>query len=230
MPNGPVLELVDLPGMHPPVGTALLHAYAPPAVIRLSIDPTLQPPGTIDREVQVDWVALPGNAPAVQVVRRVGWTNLQGAVPNLEDLLVQLPITVNGQDLTEQAAIAVMALLIRDLEGGVLQTVLPIGSGGDYFIQLQGRAPLTQVEISGIRQAANAGVSRARLTEKAAQVLTHGNSGYASVTTFAYPVGGSAGPIVHSYLHYVQRTPKKKGGRKGKGPPKPRGGRKGKKR
>jgi hypothetical protein len=210
MPNGHVLELSSLRERHPPIGTALLHAFAPAAIIRLSIDPTPQPSGTMSRRAEVDWITRPGTNPAVQVHRDIGWNGLKDL---LGRLCVQLPFTVNAQTLTEQAAIGVMALLINDLEGAVLQTVLPIGSGGDYFVlPPRGRKPI-QMEVSGIREDSTGTASRARLAQKAEQVLTHSQAGFASVTTFSH----KAGPIAHSYLHYVSsRRRKKKGGKKGK--------------
>jgi len=43
---------------------------------------------------------------------------------------------VNENDLSEKAAIGVMALLIHELEGVTIQEVLQIGSGGDYLALL----------------------------------------------------------------------------------------------
>jgi hypothetical protein len=159
------------------------------------------------REVVVDWITRPGTSPVVGVNREVGWSGL----PASTDLLcVQLPRTVNAHTLTEQAAVGVMALLIHALEGGVLQDVLPIGSGGDYFvISREANRPI-QVEVSGIREDLNGAAARSRLSQKSAQVLSHSTVGYASVTTFAHPTG----PIVHSYLHYVSRPRTTKKGRK----------------
>jgi len=205
MSNGHrILEFADLPKMHPPIGIALLHTYGPPAIIRLSIDPIPLPTGIMKREVRVDWLASPGNASAHQFLRDLGWSNLQDNLPNLKKLLIQLPVTVNAQELTGQAAIAVMALLVSDLENGVLQTVLPIGSGGDYLVQKQGSHNSKQIEASGIRQAETASVSLSRLNEKKAQVLKHSEDGYASVTTFCCP-GNGAETFVHSYLQYCAK-------------------------
>jgi hypothetical protein len=161
--------------------------------------------------VTVHRVARPGTAAPVQDQRDVGW---DGLARFAGDLAVQWARTVNSQTVTEQAAIGVMALLIHDLEGGVLQRVLPIGSGGDYFVLVRrARKPL-QVETSGIREDLTGVASRSRLRQKSSQVLTHSQVGYASVTTFAHP----AGPIVHSYLHYVRRPSRtrrrKRGNRK----------------
>lgn len=214
MPNGHILQLEDLPAMHPPCGVGLRHAFAAQAVYRLCIDPTPQPLGTMDRTVEIDWIKRPGNAPAVQIQRRVGWTNLQNHLANLNTILVHLPFTLNAHDLTAHAALAVMALVIRDLEGAVLQTVLQIGSGGDYLVQIQGGARPTQVEGSGILNAAISGVAQARLHQKRVQVLTRSPNGFVSITTFAHPGGQQPGPIVHSYMHYVVQGPSKKAGGK----------------
>ncbi len=208
MPNGRVLELSSLPARHPPIGHALLQAYAPAAIVRLRIDPTPQPPDTMVRSVDVDWITRPGTNPAVSERRDIGWNGLEGF---LAAACIQLPITVNAHTLTEQAAIAVMALLISDLEGGVVQSVFQIGSGADYLILPRRSSNPIQVEVSGIRYDASGNASRARLAQKSAQVLTNSEVGYASVTTFSH----SASVIVHSYLHYVRRQRKGKGGRKG---------------
>jgi hypothetical protein len=128
----------------------------------------------------------------------------------MDTLCVQSRIAVSEHDLTEFAAIGVMALLIHDLEGGVLQNVLPIGSGGDYLvIPREAESPI-QVEVSGIQVDLNGADSRSRLSRKSTQVLSHSTVGYASVTTFSHPTG----PIVHSYLHYVSRPRTTKKGRK----------------
>lgn len=214
MPNGQTLELADLPAMHPPIGVGLLLTFGPSVVFRLSIDPTPQPSGTINRAVQTDWVGRPGNGQAVLEHRNIGWANLRQAIPKLSSLLDQLPSTMNADDLTEKAAIGVMALLIHDLESAVLQTVLEIGSGGDYLVQVQEGKAVVQVEVRGIRRAQSAAVSKAKLAEKRKQVLKHSKTGYASVTTFAYP----GGPMVHSYLHYVRQASKKKARAKRKKP------------
>lgn len=201
MPNGHVLELSSLPTRHPLIGEALLHAFGPPAIFRLSIDPTPQPAGTMAREVEIDWLKRPGSSAAGRVQRDIGWNGLD----HLGNVCTQLPITVNAQNLTEQAAVGIIALLIHDLEGGVLQSVLPIGSGGDYLVFTRGARKAVQVEASGVREDATGSASRARLAQKSEQVLTRSKAGYASVTTFSY----SAALVVHSYLHYVCRRGKK---------------------
>ena len=190
------LELSSLPERHPAVGEALLHQCGPSTIVRLSIDPTQQPPGTIYRSIEVDWIAQPANNPAVWADRVIGWNGLD----EWEVLCEQLPMVYNDHLLTELSAIAVFSLLINDLEGGVLQTVLPIGSGGDYLVRLAGADGEVQVEVSGIKDDPGGDRSRPRLQQKRTQVLQHVRVGHVSVTTFSY----RAVAIVHSFLHYAK--------------------------
>jgi hypothetical protein len=217
MANEHILQLADLPVLHPACGAALLHQFALPAVYRLNTDPSPQPPGTTTRRVEIDWIAHPGSAPATQAERTISWGTL--ALPNMGLTLTQLPVTMNTNDITTFAAIAVMALLIRDLENRPIQEVLQIGSGGDYLVQAQGESALIQLEASGIRAAQTMALPNARLREKTSQVLSHNNQGFVSVTTFSVPNPGGAA-VAHSYLHYVMLTHatsvKKKTPKKGK--------------
>jgi hypothetical protein len=176
------------------------------AIIRLSIDPTRLPAGTMSREVLVNWVRNPGKGSPVQVQRVIDWN----AVPDAGTLCDQYRLGLNDHALTEQAAIAVMALLIHDLEGGVLQRVVGLGGGGDYYVITPGSQKVDQVEVSGIREDAHGSEANKRLAKKTGQVLTHCKAGFVSVTTFAH----SAVRIAHSYLHYVRREPKKRKSRR----------------
>ncbi|AMV29083.1 hypothetical protein VT84_32105 [Gemmata sp. SH-PL17] len=203
MSNGSVLELETLPAIHPRCGLALLEQCATSAILRLSLDPTALPPGTMNRAVAVDWLARPGSGAAVQETRGVGWN---GLVKFAGDLAVQWNVAVPPQDITEQAAIAVMALLIHNLARGEILRVLPIGSGGDYSVQVSGLKRPIQAESSGIRSDPSGSQSRARLGQKKLQVLTVCRAGFAAVTTFAHAPGAN----VHSYLHYVCKKPRKR--------------------
>jgi hypothetical protein len=190
----------------PHVGEALLRPHAFAAIIRLRLDPTLLPAGTMSREVTVDWVQKPGKNSPQQLQRELGWD----AIADVDGLCVQYRMTFNDHDLTEQAAIAVMALLIHDLQGGVLQRVLQIGSGGDYLVLTRRARKPDQIEVSGVQQDTDGSAAKRRLGEKTDQVLTHCKLGFASVTTFAH----SQPSIVHSYLHFVRRKRKKRKRRK----------------
>jgi hypothetical protein len=156
----------------------------------------------------VNWLAQREAAQSEDVQCAIGWDGLENVIADLPRLLAQLPITVNENDLTEWAAIGVMAVLIHHLENAELQTVLPIGSGADYIVQIAGGPP-SHVEVSGIREADTGSHPRSRLAEKTAQVLRYNNDGFASVTTFAH----GAPAQVHSYLHHVTRPPRKRRGK-----------------
>jgi hypothetical protein len=203
MSNGHVLELATLPTAHPRCGAALLLQCATSTIIRLSVDPTTLPAGTMDRAVEVSWLARPGRDAATREDRKIGWAGLASYAG---DAAVQWNIAVPPQDITEQAAIAVMALLLRDLAQGEILQVLQIGSGGDYLVRVGGLKKPIQAESSGIRTDSSGSQSRARLNQKKVQVLTHSRAGFAGVTTFAHPQGD----IVHSYLHYVRKPRKKR--------------------
>ncbi|WP_171471352.1 hypothetical protein [Frigoriglobus tundricola] len=167
----------------------------------------------MSRAVAIDWLARPGAGVATQENRQIGWNGLANYAG---DLAVQWNVTVAPQDITEQAAIAVMGLLIHDLAQGEILQVLSIGSGGDYLVQVGGLKRPIQAESSGIRTDSNGSQSRARLSQKKTQVLMHSRAGFAAVTTFSHPQGD----IVQSYLHYVCKKPRKrKGKRKRKAKP-----------
>lgn len=93
-----------------------------------------------------------------------------------------------------------MALLVHELEGAELQSVLPIGSGSDYLVRVPGASTYIQLEVSGIRLDVGGNLSTTRLHQKSAQVLTHARVGFASVTTFSHLAGAA-----RSWLHYVKR-------------------------
>ena len=132
---------------------------------------------------------------AVEVDRDIGWRGTGYSVLDCE----RTNNSLNAQEITSEAAIILMGLLIHDLENVSLDGVLEIGNGGDYSITLDNRGDVTQVEVSGIRKG-TATQSNGRLQEKSAQVLTHSPHGYASVTTFLQTPKG----IVHSFLHFVE--------------------------
>jgi hypothetical protein len=174
----------------------------------------------MSREVEVNWLRRPGRRSAEQVRRRIGWSDIQGGLGRICE---QLPYTKNAHDITEEAAVGTAALLIYDLEGGVLQRVLQIGSGGDYLLEVSEINAPIQLEVSGLREDATGHPSRSRLHEKTEQVLTRARVGFVSVTTFAH----GSGPVAHSYLHFVRQKSRKSGRLEPR--KKPPGGRKGKK-
>jgi len=132
----------------------------------------------------------------IQEVRTVGWS----ALPHLSvEYCLHWSLAFNRNDITEDAAIVVMALLIHELEGMILQRVSQIGSGCDYYVRKCRSAKRVPVEVSGLFEEVIAGQSHTRLKEKCVQVLRHNRTGYVSVTTFKH----LDGQFAHSYLHYV---------------------------
>lgn len=202
MPNGHILELSTLPTCQPFVGDALLRAHAWAAIIRLRLDPTPLPPGTMSKEVNVIWSPKAKKKRVQRLKRSIGWGNIL----DLDSKCCQYRRTFNDHNLTEQAAIAVMALLIHDREGGVVQQVLQIGSGGDYLVLTRRARKPDQIEVSGIHTDADGSRSQQRLVDKTDQVLTHSKVGFASVTTFAHSQAATA----HSYLYFVRRKRKRR--------------------
>lgn len=201
-----VLELSSLPARHPLAGEDLLWSFAPRVVLRLALDPTQQPIGTLVRAVTVDWVPHPGTAAPRQSDRVIGWAGLKGIFERCH----QVAVTTNPVTITEQAAIGVMALLVHELEGASLQRVLLIGDGPDYMVDVR-HGPVA-IEVSGIREALTPGQAVQRLREKNDQLLRGYPSGFVSVTAFAHPPGR----IVHSFLRFVSRPPNPAGKRKGR--------------
>jgi hypothetical protein len=213
----PPLELASLPQRHP-FGDMLLHMFGLQTVFRLGTNPVKVLAGTLRRSVTVDLSSRSTSGTRSTTVREMGWNGLDCT----EDRLARVGITVNENDITEAAAIGVMALLIHELEGVILHEVLQIGSGGDYAASLGKGGPTIQVEVSGIRDEPAAGACRSRLEQKLKQVLTRSSAGYASVTTFRWTGGATA----HSYLHFTEKTKSTTGGPK----PASRKGKKGRKR
>jgi len=196
MPPGPPLELNSVEANHPSV--SILYSFAVSTIFRLSIDPTLLPSGIMTRCVTVEWVSQPGGSAPEVFTRDIEWVQVP---KHFIDECVKLPITRNKEDISEGAAICVMALFLHELAGAEILTVLQIGSGGDYLIEIRGQPPL-QAESSGIRRDPNGYVSTVRLVQKCSQVLSKSDNGFASVVAFSHPPDQS----VRCQLHYVSRT------------------------
>lgn len=133
MAVGPILELATLPARHPKLGEPLLDLLGAQLVLRLHLDPIRQPDDTQKREVMVDRIASTTGSVRQSEVREIGWSGL----PKFsEDYCIRVTHTINERRITEDAAIAVMGLLIHELESVSIESVLPIGSGGDYLVKL----------------------------------------------------------------------------------------------
>jgi hypothetical protein len=197
---GPTIEVRTIDERHRL--SVLLELFGTKIILRLAIDPVRQAPGAVKRAITVDRISPGSGEDRWKETREIGWAGLSGHLDRCE----QVPIAMNEHDITTQAAIGVMLLLIHELEGVVQPRVLQIGSGGDYLISLSGASEPVQVEVSGIKSG-SAGQASSRLGVKRGQV--HG-AGFASVTTFEYGEAEAA----HSYLHFVTPGGRAKG-RKG---------------
>src|SRR5262249_18012357 len=155
-------------------------------------DPVPLPPGVLKRAVTADRISPSSGGVRREETREIGWANLPDHVADCERVRIRL----NEHDITEQAAIGIMLLLIHELEGAVLTDVLQIGGGGDYLVRLSGHPEPVQVEVSGIK-IGTASEASTRLGKKRGQVR---GAGFVSVTTFQY--GPAEAP--HSYLHFVE--------------------------
>jgi hypothetical protein len=195
MPDVPVLQITSLPAIHP-YGRGLLDRFGLPMAYRLGTLPTRVEGGKAERSVRVDWLASPGEGPAVEVDRVIGWRD----IPDVDLVCSQLRHVVNANHLTEFAACGVMCLLLHNLEGDGILDLLEIGEGADY-LTFRDRTGNTAVEVSGIYEVEYASQSRSRLVSKREQLLAAFSAGYVSVSTFSHPPGG----CVHSYLHFAVR-------------------------
>jgi hypothetical protein len=213
MASGPVMEPETLPVRHPKTGSSFLKQCGTALVLRLSIDPTPVLKGTTTRAVNLDRISPGADRKRFEEVQTIGWNGNTGVS---EDDCVRLAITFPERPITEDAALAVMALLIHELEGLTVNVVLPIGSGADYALSMRKGKHNAHVEVSGIREDESGRRSKRRLAEKCEQMLVKCPAGFASVTTFKHLQDG----VVHSYLHYVEAPQKKRKSnkRRGRGP------------
>lgn len=194
MPERAVLELRDLPTNHPKV--EILVGYGTSTICRLSIDPTELPAESIACHIDVEWWPRAGGERQT-LTRWIGW---EGVAPNIADARFRWPLTKNAKVITEEAAVGVTAMLIHDLENGIVTSVLQIGSGGDYILTMED-GQLLQIECSGIRVDPTGSLGTKRLREKCDQVLSKADRGIASVTAFSSGVAQG----VNSYLRYAER-------------------------
>lgn len=188
---GPVLHLSSLQQRHPgDPGVSLLHFYGPCAPMRLAASE-----GETARPVAVRWAPRDRrrNEQPRQFV--IDWADCPGIWGHEAASRTDL---ASPKTVTEFAAIAVMGLLIHELETAVVEEVLPVGSGGDYNVRV-GRQ-VFQVEVSGITRDDSGKETTDTVSDKKAQVLTHQQVGFVSVTTFAYRTSG-----VFSRLAFVRK-------------------------
>lgn len=185
------LEFSSIPVRHPHCGDLLLHAFGMAATHRLSIDPELLDESMTEREVTIDHTPNRSKkAPQQRVI--ISWS---GSVDR--DLSVRAHLAINANDLTEMAAILVASLTVSHFENGRIRSVLQIGSGGDYEVEVDWQRKPVQMEVSGLRadDTPKGNATAACVTKKRAQVGT----GFVSVTAFRHFATG----LPHSVLCYA---------------------------
>ncbi len=193
---GPTIEVATIDERHLP---GLLKEFGTKIILRLGVDPVPLSSEILKRAVVVDRISPKSGATRWEEIREIGWANLPDHVDDCEWVRSRR----NEQDITEDAAIGVMLLLIHELEGGVLTEVLRIGSGGDYLVKLSGRSEPVQVEVSGIKTG-TAGEASSRLSKKSRQIR---GAGFVSVTSFQHGPSRS-GPQLTS----ISRIPRREKG------------------
>jgi hypothetical protein len=185
---GPIIEIETIDKRHDML--VLLELFGTKMILRLGVDPVRVAPGVLKRAMVVDRISPEPGKGRWEEVREIGWANL----PDQLDRCEQVPEVINEPQITQDAAVGVMFLLIHELEGIVSPTVLQIGSGGDYLVTLSGKRGQVQVEVSGVKSG-KPGRASSRRGEKLKQVR---GPGFVSVTTFQHGESGAA----HSYLHF----------------------------
>lgn len=174
---------------------AILHWFAPPLLYRLTIDPQQRDDSLTSCEIKVSHIGRPGNDLQRERNLNCDWSSWV----EMKIMPPEICSAINPDEITEKAAIGMMALLITSLEGLAIMNVMPIGSGADYKVKaLVGRENFS-TEVSGIREADFRSVSTGRLKDKVIQLLKENSCGFVSVTTFLHPDG------LHSFLHFVVR-------------------------
>lgn len=187
--TGPVIELATIDQRHG--SSILLEQFGAKTLLRLAVVPVRMPQEVLKRTITVDRISPASGEERWEEPREIGWSGLS----DLRERCEQVLGVVNEHHITEFAAIGIALLLVHELEGAVLDEVLPIGSGGDYLVKLSDRPEPVQVEVSGIKEG-SASQAASRLGEKRGRIR---GAGFVSVTTFQH--GESGAP--HSYLHFI---------------------------
>jgi hypothetical protein len=190
MPKESVLELTSLAKRHPQL--AFFEMFGLQAAIRLSLDPVRAEAQVVRRTVSVDYLAA-GATESVTLTREIAWADCFPQEQCERGLDTGAP-----RDITEKAALVVMALLIHDIAGIEIQEVIRDSTGPDYSASVILSGEPTWVEVSGLRES-DLSMARTRLGEKREQLLKNYSHGYVSVTTFSLLPTRE----LHSFLHGV---------------------------
>lgn len=178
-----------------------MRSYGIAAVCRLSVEPTTLADGQHDREVVVEHT--PHDRTGAVIHRaKIGWAGIA-----TRDECERARFCIGETVLTETAAIVIGAAVVSEYESAEVISVLQIGSGGDFRVEVDWRKKPVQLEVSGLlRDDTPSGAdTRARVGVKCRQV----GEGFVSVTAFHHQPSGTA----HTVLRFT-RPPKRKGKRR----------------
>jgi hypothetical protein len=192
--NPEILDLQSIETRHPKL--SLLHSFGCEAAIRLSENATESEMISQQAMIPVDWVSKESYPEASEVRRTVNWKSV-AEMRAIE--IAKIPFTKNEQQITSEAAIAIVSLMIHALAGIEIVGVLKIGSGSDYKIQLQSAESV--LECSGLNRPGGRSRSRDRLREKREQLLGKDDHGYVGIVTF----GGVEFGGTRCDLHFVKK-------------------------
>lgn len=152
------------------------------AAVRIGRDPLLAPAGALTREACIRWRMRGSTAEELREAI-LGWSGPE-VVGHPKFAIWQFDVPDNV--LTEDAAIVVSAIVIHELEGAIVTSVLQTGTGSDYHIQLRG-GTASVLEVSGIKNDDTGHRSLARVRAKAEQLLARSEEGYVGVVSFRNP-------------------------------------------
>src|SRR5579872_1469712 len=128
MADGTVLELLSLAERH--LQLAFYRMYGFQTAIRLSLDPIRSSPDVARRTVSVDYLGT-GTTEPVALTREISWAETYS-----QDDCERGLKTGAERDITEKAALVVMALLIHDIADIQIQDVMRLGTGPDYSAEV----------------------------------------------------------------------------------------------
>lgn len=176
----------------------LLYWFAPPLLYRLTISPNDRNDEISSCEIRVSHIRRPGTEAEQLSIVNCDWSlweSLDIRTPEVcED-------AIENEEITEKAAIGLMALLIARLENITIERVTRRGTGADYLVRAIVDGTILPVEVSGIEIARYPSEARSRVDQKRNRLLGHNSDGFVSVTAFSHPPNRRE----FSYLHFVMQ-------------------------
>jgi hypothetical protein len=193
--NPPQIDLMTLDAKHPKL--TLFADYGPRAIYRLSqslsngdartrsMELSLKPK---DESIQSHYPTLSWEALPTEFMKRVR----------------ACPRNFNEGDITEGAAIVVVAGLVAEYLKAEVTSVLKIGTGSDYEMKFEDAK--FNLECSGLNNPGTKYRHTERLKDKTDQLLcTIVDFGFVGVVTFGHHNEHG----LHAFLHFVSKKDKK---------------------